>query len=42
MTRLRRDQRLDDEAGIESDRVRKQELVVLDREDASRGGPAPA
>jgi hypothetical protein len=39
--RLRGNQGLDYEAGIERDRIGQKKLRFLDREDASRAGPAP-
>jgi hypothetical protein len=41
--RLGREQGLDDEAGVQGERVGQRELLLLDRKDAaSEGGPAPA
>ena len=46
-SRLGRDQRLDDKAGVEGDRIWKRQLLILDREHAatdrrSANGPASA
>jgi hypothetical protein len=40
--RLRGDQCLDYEAGVERDRIGEEKLWFLDREDSPRGGPATA